>query len=508
MAIVANTGLSSRADMIAAIRAMQIELGRPVSSAIDNQSIGQQLVILQKYLSTVPDSSQPSGFLFDPLSVQSNIADHSLAASIIRLQGVVGLAGSTALPGSVASVNFLGDSFTDGAGASDSAHMWRNIFAAALGGAAVTNSAAGGTVLQNTIFSGGVAQTGNGRDRYVTAMLGANRKEMAVILYGFNDARYTAAPATITPANYQIDLREIVNGLIAGGYARNRIVVGGLPWISDIGLLTGTGGFAGQTRAVFEEYHARAQAVALETGVFWGDLYNYMRVNGGDALIGPDLIHPNDTGHAVIAQGMLAARQIAVSGSNTFLNDNFTDTDNTLILNHAPDIGLAYFTQPAFVASPHCSVINGRLVGTSAAGVYFNNQAARFGANYYVEAKLDFVSTLVGDNVGIMARAAPDAQTFYCCRWGQSTGSFGLFKSVAGVLTQLGANSVMAFTSGSKVMRLTCQGSTISLSVDGVTLVSVTDTDITAQGFAGVRNLALQSASTGIQIDRVTAANV
>lgn len=411
------------------------------------------------------------------------------------------------LPRSVASINAFGDSFTDGAGASDSAHMWRNIFGTALG-ATVTNSAAGGTVLQNSIFSGGNPQAGNGRDRYVSAMLGANLKEMATILYGFNDARYTAAPSTITAANYQTDAREIINGLVAGGYARNRIVFGGLPWITDTGLVTGTGGFSGQTRAGFEAYQDVARAVALETGVYWVDMYNYMRLNGGDALIGPDFIHPNDAGHAVIARGMLSAQKFGISGSKTFLDDTFTDVDNTLIINHNPDTGLAYYTQPAFSASPHDSVIGNRLVGTSASGVYFNNQAARYGADYYVEAKLDFLSTVIGENVGITARAAPDAQTFYCARWGQSTGSFGLFKSVAGTLTQLGSNSVATFTSGSKVMRLTCQGSTISLSVDGATVVSVTDTAITSQGFAGVRNLALQTGSTGIQIDRLTAANL
>jgi lysophospholipase L1-like esterase len=421
--------------------------------------------------------------------------------------GSLGRTGGAPLPASVATINAFGDSFTDGSGASDSAHMWRNIFGTALG-ATVTNSAAGGTVLQNSIFSGGNPQTGNGRDRYVSAMLGANLKEMATILYGFNDARYTSAPSTITAANYQNDLREIINGLVAGGYARNRIVLGGLPWITDTGLNTGTGGFSGQTRAGFEAFQTAAQAVAVETGVYWVDMYNYMRLNGGDSLIGVDDIHPNDAGHAVIAQGFLSARQRAISGSMTFLDDTFTDTDGVLITAHTPDSGLAYYSQPAFTASPHCSIAANRLAGTSASGVYQNYQTPRFGANYYVEAKLDFLSTISGDNVGVIARASPSAQTFYAARWGQSTSSFGLFKSVAGVLTQLGSNSVATFTSGSRVMRLTCQGSTISLSVDGVTLVSVTDTDITAQGFAGVRNLALQTTTTGIHIDRLTAANL
>lgn len=413
------------------------------------------------------------------------------------------------MPASVASLTALGDSMTADANASDQAHGFVSLVAAVLGASGnVVRKGLGGTVVQNSIFSAGAPQTGNFRDRYVADTLGANLREMLIILGGINDGRYMSAPSTMNPAGYYKSKVEIINGAVAGGYARNRIVVGGPVWISDPGLATGTGGFSGQTREGYEAYVAMAEAAARATGVYWGNLYRYMRDHGGDALIGSDDIHPEDPGHAVIMQAILAARQFPISGSKTFVDDTFTDADNTLITNHAPDSGLAYYTQPAFSASPHASVINNRLVGTSASGVYFNNQAARFGADYYVEAKLDFLSTIAGENVGITARAAPNAQTFYVARWGQSSSSFALFKSVAGTLTQLGSSYVTTFTSGSKVLRLTCNGSTISVSVDGVTVISVTDTDIPLQGFAGVRFLALQTSSTGIHIDRLTAANL
>ncbi|WP_158671927.1 SGNH/GDSL hydrolase family protein [Bradyrhizobium guangdongense] len=413
------------------------------------------------------------------------------------------------MPASVASLTALGDSMTADANASDQAHGFVSLVAGALGASGdVVRKGLGGTVLQNSIFSGGAAQTGNFRDRYVADTLGSNRREMLIIVGGTNDARYTAAPATMTPAGYTKSGLEIVNGAVAAGYARDRIVFCGPAWITDAGLATGTGGFSGQTREGYEAHVAAAESVARATGVYWGNLYRYMRDHGGDALIGSDNIHPENPGHAIMAQGILASRQFPISGSKIFLDDTFTDADNTLITNHTPESGLAYYTQPAFSASPHCSVINNRLVGTSASGVYFNNQAARFGADYYVEAKLDFLSTIAGENVGITARAAPNAQTFYVARWGQSSSSFALFKSVAGTLTQLGSSYVTTFTSGSKVLRLTCQGSTISVAVDGTTVISVTDTDISLQGFAGVRFLALQTESTGIHVDRLTAANL
>lgn len=84
--------------MVAAVRAMQQALGRPVSSSIDDQMIGARVVELQQYLSTQVDASTPSGFRFDPLKVQSNLMDVSLQSAIVELQLAIVDTGTT-LPG-------------------------------------------------------------------------------------------------------------------------------------------------------------------------------------------------------------------------------------------------------------------------------------------------------------------------------------------------------------------------------------------------------------------------
>lgn len=81
-----NRILQGRTEMIGAIRALQQYTGQPVCGAIDDQAIGQQIVKLQQYLSTVVSKDQSSGFKFDPALVRSNIADHSLPGAIIHLQ--------------------------------------------------------------------------------------------------------------------------------------------------------------------------------------------------------------------------------------------------------------------------------------------------------------------------------------------------------------------------------------------------------------------------------------
>lgn len=93
MTIAPNRIFDSRADMIAAIRALQQEAGQPVCSGIDDQAIGQQAVILEEYLSTVP-ANTPSGFIIDPASVRSYLGDQDIAAAIVALQNAY----STAVP--------------------------------------------------------------------------------------------------------------------------------------------------------------------------------------------------------------------------------------------------------------------------------------------------------------------------------------------------------------------------------------------------------------------------
>lgn len=53
-------------------------------------------------------------------------------------------------------------------------------------------------------------------------------------------------------------------------------------------------------------YIAACSAVATSKGTKYVDVYAWMVANGGDALIGPDDLHPNDAGHAQIAAAFLS----------------------------------------------------------------------------------------------------------------------------------------------------------------------------------------------------------
>ena len=196
------------------------------------------------------------------------------------------------------------------------------------------------------------------------------------------------------------------------------------------------------------------------------------------------------------------------AGSVTFLNDTFTDTPGVILTAHTPEVGSTWIIQPNQSPQPASpSAINDTgdgLYSASVAGVYQNTAVAP-SADYYVEAVLYWRSADTSANIGITGRAAPAANTYYFVRWQGSVNSWQLYKVVAGTATQLGSNVADTFTSGSKTVRLTMSGTTISVSVNGTQIISQTDAVITAAGAAGVRGGSAVTSSTGIQTASIMA---
>jgi hypothetical protein len=116
-------------------------------------------------------------------------------------------------------------------------------------------------------------------------------------------------------------------------------------------------------------------------------------------------------------------------------------------------------------------------------------------ADYYVEADYVIYSDILG--AGIAARMSDTNLTAYVTRY--EYGQYILIKFVAGVYSEIGAWA--ASHTGQHKLRLTCTGSTISVQVDGVTRISVTDSSITAAGHAGMASAGANDVGTGKHID-------
>jgi lysophospholipase L1-like esterase len=198
----------------------------------------------------------------------------------------------------------FGDSVTAGQAASDSSHRWANTIAASKG-YLLTNSGIPRTTLQNTpqdaVPELGSAIVNNGRDTYSERIINYN-PDIVFILYGLNDIRFTGT--TFTTENFEHDLGEVIDGLITSGILARNIIIGSPPYIKN--YTSGSAVWNGGSVTKHLQYVNKCSDVAIAKGTKYVNIYQWMIDNGGDALLGNDGIHPNDSGHSVIADAFLS----------------------------------------------------------------------------------------------------------------------------------------------------------------------------------------------------------
>lgn len=109
------------------------------------------------------------------------------------------------------------------------------------------------------------------------------------------------------------------------------------------------------------------------------------------------------------------------------------------------------------------------------------------GADHYCEMVFDNDSGAVSASGPCVRKDSTATLTFYHGRFNYTgTAAYQLFRVVAGTLTQIGSNSAGTITGGDTV-RLTANGSTISVAKNGSDLISQTDTNITGNTRIGMR---------------------
>jgi len=283
--------------------------------------------------------------------------------------------------GPFSSLVVIGDSITEQSYLA-AADRWANKMATRMG-ATLLNQGISGTVLQNSDDGSGSARANNGRDRVYAACGGINKRKAVVSNYGFNDARFTSAPSTFNVANFQNDLTEEVNVFKELGYGPTEIELGTTYWMTDEGLNTGSAGFSGQTRTVFNQFPAAVRTVAKEQNVFMSETHNALRDGSGAAGIGTDKIHPNELG----TQDIDTANQAATRPNGA--------AQPTLLLNY-PSAGVIAWTIGAvagavsydieYMAAKGSYQFTGRVTGTSLTG-QFTGLAANL---YTVQVRANF----------------------------------------------------------------------------------------------------------------------
>lgn len=144
-------------------------------------------------------------------------------------------------------------------------------------------------------------------------------------------------------------------------------------------------------------------------------------------------------------------------------------------------------------------VVSNRAVCRSAPSLYYYG-AIPASANYKVDA--DIVVLTSDGSSGVCGRVSTSAHTYYTAYIEQTTNKVVLAKRVAGTITSLGV-STGSFSSDTYKLTLDMNGSTIRALVDGVQVLSVTDSAITAVGRGGIRAPVVSDTSIGKHIDNV-----
>lgn len=187
-----------------------------------------------------------------------------------------------------------------------------------------------------------------------------------------------------------------------------------------------------------------------------------------------------------------------------FAADSFTGTaGNTLQAYSASWVPHPSYSANALIASER---VRGPNDGSNTA---YYHTGVPSSADYSVSADI-YVQTNAFGKPAVFGRLSTSANTGYHARHWAGTG-WQLYKVVAGAFAQLGPTVAQTLTAGNTYnLKLEMIGSAIKVYVDGVLMISVTDTAITAAGKAGIsfRDATASSDTTLLHLDNFSADDI
>lgn len=194
----------------------------------------------------------------------------------------------------------------------------------------------------------------------------------------------------------------------------------------------------------------------------------------------------------------------------TPIYDTFTDTSGTYLESHTPDIGGAWVRHPSYT-SAKLQISNAnrcRKDAVAAQTAYYN--ASDPGADdYTVSAVYRYLGTTISAMPAVCARMNDSVVTMYMVRYYPDSTVWQLYKLVSGTPTLIGSWSETLTAGDERLCELDVSGTTISVRIAGTTRISVTDSSITARGYAGIRDGSAVAGSdtAGIHLDNFTVTN-
>lgn len=163
-----------------------------------------------------------------------------------------------------------------------------------------------------------------------------------------------------------------------------------------------------------------------------------------------------------------------------FASATFTGTDATELTAH----DAAWTRRPT-------SATNSQLVGNRlrASGVNpseYYHSGTPASADYTVEADIYVASLVAGVSAGVFGRGSTDGNNSYSANYHVGTG-WRLYKQVGGTFTLLTSVAATLTALSTYRLKLSMIGTAIKVFADGVQVLSVTDSAVSAAGKAGIR---------------------
>ena len=201
-----------------------------------------------------------------------------------------------------------------------------------------------------------------------------------------------------------------------------------------------------------------------------------------------------------------------------FLFDDFTDTDGTALTSHTGPTG-ATWTLPgsengasATIFAPVASSGAGFLRNANATSVngHYLSSGTPASADYWIRLTVKHLTTPANGGIGFTLRTDATCANCYLVQYNYQVGKWQAFKKVAGSFSQTGmpADVTQAFTANTGYeFYFSVVGSQIDFTVDGASVFSFTNGDVTAAGNVGLRitnGAAAGSDTTGIHITQIT----
>lgn len=197
--------------------------------------------------------------------------------------------------------------------------------------------------------------------------------------------------------------------------------------------------------------------------------------------------------------GQSLRRRIPVAAGGDFVNDTFTDSNNTLLENHTGETGATWTKHGSFGSGSLWIQSNRIDVAVDVTNACYYASGLPPSADYEVLTQV-YVSS-VNDFRGPAFRVQTGADTMYTALF-DGDNVVRMYKRVAGSQTQIGISAALGWGVGElHAINLYGVGTTISVDCDSVNVISVTDSDIAAAGRAGVYMYG--SAGQGVMITQL-----